>query len=70
VCSGGTGGSCDGVSSWLLGSAARRHVTVRDLLGAGAGSRLSVNSVDVLHNSLVAGTDAEQICVMSNLAIV
>lgn len=55
-------------NSWLLGDAAKRHVVVKDLL-TGA-NMLSVNSVDVLDNCLVCGTDAEQICVMRNLAIV
>ena len=55
-------------NSWLLGDAARRHVVVKEL-PTGA-SFLSVNSVDVLDNCLVCGTDAEQICVMRNLAIV
>ena len=56
------------MNSWLLGDAAKRHFVVKDLL---AGSYLlSVNSVDVQENCLVCGTDAEQICVVRNLAIV
>lgn len=57
-----------GANSWLLGDAARRHLVVKDLLSGS--SVLSVNSVDVCENYLVCGTDAEQICVVSNLAIV
>jgi len=55
-------------NSWLLGDAARRHVVVKDLLSGS--SELSINSVDVSDNCLVCGTDAEQICVIANLAIV
>lgn len=55
-------------NSWLLGDAARRHLVVKDLL-SGA-SLLSVNSVDVSENCLVCGTDAEQICLIRNLAVV
>jgi len=55
-------------NSWLLGDAARRHVVVKDLLSGSNG--LSINSVDVSENCLVCGTDAEQICLIRNLAIV
>jgi len=55
-------------NSWLLGDTARRHLVVNDLL-SGA-SLLSVNSVDVSENCLVCGTDAEQICIIRNLAVV
>jgi len=55
-------------NSWLQGDAAKRHLVVKDLL---AGSNLlSVNSIDVVDNCLLCGTDAEQICVIRNLAIV
>jgi len=54
-------------NSWLLGDAAKRHLIVKDLLSGS--SLLSVNSVDVLDNCLVCGTDAEQICIIRNLAI-
>ena len=54
-------------NSWLLGDAARRHVVVKDLLSGS--SQLSINSVDVSDNCLVCGTDAEQICLIRNLAI-
>ena len=55
-------------NSWLLGDAAKRHLVIKDLLSGS--SLLSVNSVDVSDNVLVCGTDAEQICVIRNLAII
>jgi len=55
-------------NSWLLGDTARRHLVVKDVLSGS--SLLSVNSLDVSHNCLLCGTDAEQITLIRNLAIV
>jgi len=55
-------------NSWLLGDAAKRHLVVKDLMNGA--NLLSVNSLDVCDNSLLYATDAEQICVIRNLAVV
>lgn len=65
--SGASSSSSVSDTSWLLGDTARRHLVIKDLLSGS--NLLSANSLDVADSCLVCGTDAEQICVITNLAI-
>ena len=54
-------------SVWLMGDASKRHLEVKDLLPGV--TTLSVNSVDVSGNTIICGSDSEQLLVVNGLGI-
>lgn len=54
------------MSVWLASEAMKHRVETTDLL---AGNLMPVNSIDIVNDTLLCGTDSEQIYTLRNLLI-